>query len=126
MASKAENEKGLGGIQLALKVLCDHNGKADKAHAAADGAGGGIIGLFEVVESDFTKALAKMSATEESAQIEFDQQTKLNEIDKTTKDQDVKYRGADVVSPSYVDAATAGICEVLSIEYRGKRERGTE
>ena len=91
MASKAEIEKGLGGIQLALKVLCDHIGKAVRAHAAADGAGGGIIGLLEVVESDFSKAIAQTSAAEESAQIEIDQQMKLNEIDKTTEDQDVKY-----------------------------------
>merc|ERR1719272_2612682 len=60
-------EKGLTGIKKALKVLRDYYNKADKAHASAGGAGAGIIGLLEVVESDFSKSLAEMIATEDSA-----------------------------------------------------------
>merc|ERR1711972_1153467 len=36
--------------------------------------------------------LAEMTATEESAQAAYEAQTKENEIEKTTKDQDVKYK----------------------------------
>merc|ERR1712039_343991 len=91
-SNKADMEQGLKGVKLALKVLKNYYAKEDKAHSAADGAGGGIIGLLEVVESDFTKGLAEMTSTEESAQAAYDAQTKVNEIEKVTKEQDVKYK----------------------------------
>merc|ERR1712176_1363651 len=91
-ASEAETSKGLDGIKLALKVLRDYYAKADAAHGSADGAAGGILSLLEVCESDFSKSLAEMRATEESSAAEYDKQTKENEILKATKEQDVKYK----------------------------------
>merc|ERR1719293_77636 len=93
--NKAEMEKGLEGVKLALKVLTEYYAKEDKSHLAAEGAGGGIIGLLEVIESDFTKGLAEMTATEESAQSTYESQTKENEIEKTTKEQDVAYKSKE-------------------------------
>merc|ERR1719434_92077 len=89
--NSAEMEKGIKGVKLALKVLNEYYAK-DKSHSSADGAGSGIIGLLEVCESDFTKGLAEMTATEQTAASEYDRETKENEITKTTKDQDVKYK----------------------------------
>merc|ERR1719218_60337 len=60
-------EKGIKGVKLALKVLNEYYAKDGKAHGSADGAGSGIIGLLEVCESDFTKGLAEMTATEQTA-----------------------------------------------------------
>jgi chromosome segregation ATPase len=100
---RPELEKGLEGVRLALKVLKDYYSK-DKAHAANEGAGAGIIGLLEVVESDFSKNLAEMIATEESAASEYDTQTKQNAIDKTNKEQDVKYKNQEA---TYLDKETA-------------------
>merc|ERR1719247_2194464 len=88
--NSAEMEKGIKGVQLALKVLNEYYAK-DSAHSSADGAGSGIIGLLEVCESDFTKGLAEMTSTEQTAASEYDRETKENEITKATKDQDVKY-----------------------------------
>merc|ERR1719421_184598 len=90
--NKAELEEGLQGVKLALKILRDYYGKEDMAHSAAEGAGSGIIGLLEVVESDFSKGLAEMIASEESAQGDYDKETKENEILKVTMEQDVKYK----------------------------------
>merc|ERR1719242_11690 len=87
-------EAGIKGVQLALKVLRDYYAK-DKAHAADEGGGAGIIGLLEVVESDFSKGLIEMTSTEENAQATYDQETKDNEIEKTTKEQDVKYKSEE-------------------------------
>merc|ERR1719446_1330742 len=70
--NSAEMKKGLKGVQLALKVLNDYYAKADRAHSSSDGAGSGIIGLLEVVESDFSKGLAEMIATEEAAVSEYE------------------------------------------------------
>lgn len=96
--NKAEMEQGLEGIKLALKILREYYSKEDKAHAAAEGAGGGIIGMLEVIESDFSKGLAELIAEEESAAAEYDKITKENEIAKATKEQDVKYKTKEAKS----------------------------
>merc|ERR1719277_889427 len=62
--TKADTEKGLEGVKLALKVLREYYAKEDKAHAAAEGAGEGIIGLLDVCEADFSKALAEAETGE--------------------------------------------------------------
>merc|ERR1719503_113364 len=90
--NSAEMEKGIDGIKLALKVLNEYYAKEDKAHASADGAGGGIIGLLEVCESDFTKGLAEMTSAEQTAANEYDKTSKENAIAKATKEQDAKYK----------------------------------
>merc|ERR1719324_1241189 len=89
--NKAEMEEGLEGIKLALKVLREYYAK-DSAHEKAEGAASGIIGMLEVVESDFSKGLAEMIAIEEQAAAAYEKQTKENEIAKVTKEQDVKYK----------------------------------
>jgi chromosome segregation ATPase len=95
--NKAEMEKGLEGVKLALKILTEYYAKEGKSHLEAEGAGGGIIGLLEVCESDFSKGLAEMVATEESAISAYETETKENEIDKANKDQDVKYKTKESV-----------------------------
>jgi chromosome segregation ATPase len=88
----AEMEQGIKGVQQALKVLRDYYASDGKEHGAAEGAGEGIIGLLEVVESDFSKGLAEMKADESDAESDHDKLTKTNEITKATKDQSVKYK----------------------------------
>jgi len=82
------------GVQLALKTLNDYYAK-DAAHSSAEGAGAGIIGLLEVVESDFSKGLAEMKAAEQTAVSDYDQLSKANDIEKATKSQDAKYKGKE-------------------------------
>merc|ERR1712045_645833 len=86
--SKAELDKGLTGVKQALKVLSDYYAQDGKAHGASEGAAGGIISLLEVVEADFSKNLAEITADEEAAAAEYEDASKANEIEKTAKDQD--------------------------------------
>merc|ERR1719446_1626082 len=86
--NKAEVEKGLDGIKLALKVLRDYYSSG----AGSSGAGGGIVSLLQVCESDFSKSLAEMVAAEESAVAEYTADTKENELAKVEKDKDVEYK----------------------------------
>merc|ERR1719262_1155770 len=86
--NRAEMEQGVEGIKLALKVLREYYSSG----AGAQGAGGGIISMLEVIESDFSKGLAEIISTEEAAVEEYEKISKENEISKTTKEQDVKYK----------------------------------
>merc|ERR1712079_163966 len=61
-SAKKEMEEGIKGVRLALKVLRDYYAK-DKAHAADVGGGAGVVGILEVVESDFSKGLIEMTTT---------------------------------------------------------------
>lgn len=91
-ANKAEQSKGLDGVKLSMKLLRDYYSSGGKAHEAAGGAAGGVIGLLEVIESDMTKTIASLESQEESAVEEYETMSKKNEIERTAKQQDVKYK----------------------------------
>jgi hypothetical protein len=92
LSNKADMEQGLVGVKAALKILTQYYAKQDKDHEAAQGAGEGIIGLLEVVESDFSKGLAEYTGAEETAQNGYEAMTKENEQLTALKQQDVKYK----------------------------------
>jgi len=98
VAGKAELEKGIAGIKLALKILNEYYGSDGKAHDAAEGAASGIIALLEVVEADFSKNLAQITSDEEAAVAAHEAATKENEIDRTAKEQSVKYKNKESTS----------------------------
>jgi len=95
--NKPEMEEGLQGIKTALQVLRDYYAKSDKAHDAQEGSTG-VISLLEVCESDFSKGIAEMTTTEESAASLYDQESKENAIEKATKEKDVTYKTKESVS----------------------------
>merc|ERR1719181_1388853 len=94
LSQKSEMEEGLQGVKLALKTLKDYyGGEAD--HETGAGAAEGIVGLLEVIESDMTKSLTEVEAAEKASASEYERQTKENEIQKATMDQDVKYKSKE-------------------------------
>jgi len=105
--AKTDLEAGINGVQKALTVLRDYYGGASfvqgdfsmmqqpampEKHAAASGAGGSIISLLEVCESDFSSNLAKEETQEADAVSEYEKVTQENKVSKTMKNQDVKYK----------------------------------
>merc|ERR1719201_1267634 len=109
--AKAELELGISGVQKALGVLKDYyqgsaallqkSGGFDafmqqpaqpKKHGKASGAGGSIIDILEVVESDFTKNLAAEEQEESDAIAVYEKTTQDNKLATTMKSQDVKYK----------------------------------
>mmetsp|Transcript_14981 Transcript_14981/g.48074 ORF Transcript_14981/g.48074 Transcript_14981/m.48074 type:complete len:290 (-) Transcript_14981:160-1029(-) len=112
--AKADLELGLSGVRKALQVLREYYGGGAAAaamiqddgmlsslmqqpavpehHSKASGAGGSILGILEVVESDFAKNLATEETEEEDAQADYEKITQENKIVKTTKEQDEKYK----------------------------------
>jgi len=104
-SSQADMEQGLSGVQMALKVLTDYYAK-DAAHGSASGSSSGIIGLLEVVESDFSKNLAEIVSTEEAAAAAYEQETKDNAVEKTMKEKDVEHK---VKESAYLDKESAAL-----------------
>merc|ERR1740130_2649401 len=56
------------------------------------GAGGGIINLLEIVESDFAKNLATEDAEESDAQTAYEKHTQADKITTAQQTQDVKFK----------------------------------
>merc|ERR1711920_1188129 len=101
--AKADLTLGLDGVRKALGVLRDYYGSAavflqnsqpakPELHSKATGAGESIIGILEVVESDFATNLAKEETEEADAAAEYDKTTQENKVTATLKNQDVKYK----------------------------------
>merc|ERR1719408_932264 len=92
-------KKGVAGVQGALQVLRDYYGSAallqqpspPTTHSASGDAGGSIISMLEVAESDFSKNLAQIEMEEMQAQTTYDETTQENKVTKTQKESDVKY-----------------------------------
>merc|ERR1719379_2325742 len=61
-------------------------------HSKASGAGGSIIDILEVVESDFTKNLADEETQEADAVSVYEKTTQDNKLATTMKSQDAKYK----------------------------------
>merc|ERR550537_1523415 len=100
--AKSDFEQGLEGVRMALDVLRDYYANNDEAllqqptgHTKATGASTGIIGMLEVIESDFSKMLAEGQATEDQAQKEYDTLTKDNEVATATKTTEAEYKTKD-------------------------------
>merc|ERR1712062_511864 len=104
LAASADLKLGLEGVRKALTVLRDYYDSAallqqpamPEAHTKATGAGTGIIGILEVVESDFAKGLAKEEAQEDDSATEYEEITQENKVAKTMKTQDLKYKTKEV------------------------------
>jgi len=125
--AKADLEQGLTGVRQALEILREYYGsgpaaamlqsgtgiaaammqpEAPEIHAKAQGAGDSIIGILEVVESDFAKNLAEVEKEEEDSESEYQKMTQQNAVTKTNKEQDVKYKTQHAAS---LDAAVAAL-----------------
>lgn len=123
--NKAEMESGLEGVKMALRILREYYAK-DSDHKAAGGAASGIVGMLEVVESDFTKNMAAMNGAELTAQGQYDRETSENEIERATKEKDVEYKNREATqldgqvreASSDRDGAQTELSAVL--EYKGQ------
>eukprot|EP00451_Oxyrrhis_marina_P001355 CAMPEP_0204269840 /NCGR_PEP_ID=MMETSP0468-20130131/17364_1 /ASSEMBLY_ACC=CAM_ASM_000383 /TAXON_ID=2969 /ORGANISM="Oxyrrhis marina" /LENGTH=664 /DNA_ID=CAMNT_0051245289 /DNA_START=29 /DNA_END=2023 /DNA_ORIENTATION=- len=92
--TKAEKDysDGVDGVQMALKVLRDYYAENE----ANSSAGGSIISILEVAESDFSKLLTEAREAEDEAQEAYDAQMDEDKLEKTTKSGGVKYKTQEV------------------------------
>jgi len=116
VAEKFDLQKGLAGIRKALSLLRDYYGAGSAAaaafvqadassddaqpappagHAKEGGAGGSIISILEVAESDMAKELALVEMEEADQAAAYEETTQNNKVTKAAKDQDVKYKARE-------------------------------
>eukprot|EP00434_Breviolum_minutum_P023282 symbB.v1.2.020537.t1/scaffold1725.1/size121579/2 len=76
---------------MALRVLREFYGGTAKA-SENKGTATGIIGMLEVVESDFAKNLAQMRVSESTAEGDFKKELQDMKLEKTRKEKDMKYK----------------------------------
>jgi len=114
--AKQDLTLGLSGVRKALSVLRDYYGGDGAAsmlqngvdmasamqqpampvqHGKASGAGGSILDILEVVESDFAKNLASEETQEADAAAEYEKTSQQNKVTKGMQEQDVKYQTAE-------------------------------
>merc|ERR1719436_1123670 len=98
--AKEDLEEGLSGVRDALGLLRDYYDSSaassmlqqpavPETHVKATGAGTSIIGILEVVESDFAKNLAVEETEEADAEAEYkalDKELTVLSSDRETKD----------------------------------------
>jgi len=137
--AKSDLELGLSGVRKALGVLREYYGSASliqdskfdalmqqpakpEMHSKASGAGTGIIGMLEVVESDFATNLAKEESEEADAQSAYDKTSQENKITKTTKEQDVKYKTQESKSLDTTSAELSSDRETTNAELTAVNE----
>lgn len=98
---KADLEQGLEGVRSALSVLRDYyESGADTA------ASTGILGMLEVVESDFGRSLAQAEIVEATKAEEYDTMSKQNKLTKVQKDADQKFKSKTAMA---LDKAVADL-----------------
>jgi len=66
----------------------------DKPYTGMAAEGGGVIGMLEVIESDFARLEADTKASEATAQKEYDSFMTDSQVDKTKKATDVEHKTA--------------------------------
>jgi len=109
--AKADLQLGLSGVRKALQVLREYYGSSasmlqddtnfgafmhqpskPEIHSKSSGAGGSIVNILEVCESDFATNLAKEEAEEADSQAEYEKVSQESSVTQTMKEQDVKYK----------------------------------
>jgi len=135
--AKADLTQGLTGVRKALSMLRDYYGgsaamlqeeqpAAPQQHAKASGAGGSIINILEVCESDFATNLAKEESEESDSAESYEKTTQENKITQTTKSQDAKYKAKEAagldkeISELSSDRDTSNSELAAVMDYSGK------
>jgi len=151
--TKADLEQGLKGVRMALKILKEYYAKSAEfvqqpelvaGHSKSDGAGSSIIGMLEVVESDFGKALATAESEEDASAVDYEKVSMNNRLNKGQWEKDVEYKSKEATgldksfselssdrdsAQSELDAvleytkSIRGACELKPETYEGRKSR---
>jgi len=91
----SDSQEAQEAVAQALAVLKDFYAKAAQNPAAPEGMGsssGGVVGMLEVIQSDFARLEAETTAAESQSQKEYDEFMTDSEVDKTQKTSDIEHK----------------------------------
>jgi len=102
----ADAKEAQGAVSSAMTVLKEFYAKAgeatafvqeepeifDEPYKGMGGESGGVIGMLEVIQSDFARLEAETKAAEEQAQKEYDEFMTDSEVDKAQKTKDIEHK----------------------------------
>jgi len=143
--ASSELTQGLTGVRKALDLLRDYYGGGaamiqddakfnsfmqqpapPQQHEKSAGAGGSIISILEVCESDFATGLAKEESAESDSAASYEKVTQENKVATATKSQDAKYKTKEAAGLDKQIAETSSDRDTSStelsavMEYYGK------
>merc|ERR1712048_280603 len=72
----------------------------DEPYTGMGEGGGGVVGMLEVIESDFARLEAETKANEASGQKEYDEFMADSDVDKASKQTDIKHKTQKVQDES--------------------------
>jgi len=103
----ADSEAAQTAVAQALTVLKEFYAKAgeatafvqepeifDKPYTGMGAEGGGVVGMLEVIESDFARLESDTKASEATAQKEYDEFMTDSKVDKSAKNSDIEHKTA--------------------------------
>jgi len=103
----SDSQEAQTAVAQALTVLKEFYAKAaeatafvqepeifDEPYKGMGGESGGVVGMLEVIESDFARLEADTKASEASSQKEYDEFMTDSEVDKTKKSTDIEHKTA--------------------------------
>jgi prefoldin subunit 5 len=103
----SDSQEAQTAVAQALTVLKEFYAKAgeatalvqqpeifDKPYTGMQAEGGGVVGMLEVIESDFARLEADTKASEATAQKEYDTFMTDSQVDKTKKSTDIEHKTA--------------------------------
>merc|ERR1719230_1000762 len=102
----SDSQEAQTAVAQALSVLKEFYAKAgeatvlaqqdpeifDKPYKGMGGESGGVIGMLEVIQSDFARLEAETKAAEAQAQKEYDEFMTDSEVDKAAKTKDIEHK----------------------------------
>jgi chromosome segregation ATPase len=99
--AKSDLEQGLKGVRMALKILKEYYAKSaefvqqpalESGHSKDAGTGSSVIGMLEVVESDFGRSLATAEAEEDASAVDYEKVSMNSRLNKAQWEKDVEYK----------------------------------
>jgi len=120
---RAEMEQGLAGIQLALKILKEHYGQDAASNLLTQGPAGGIIGLLDIVEEDFTKSITEQLVAEEAAASYYESTVQPDsKAEAVAKEREMKFKMKEFSSVSKAGAEISNDAAHVSQKLRAVQQ----